>query len=199
MRKKLKLVAGVGLNNANYFVYQRIDGKQKRCPYYQAWKNMLDRCYSAPSLKRRSTYKGVSVCNEWLSFMTFKSWMENQDWRGKHLDKDIIKPGNKIYCPENCVFVSLRVNTILNGNKKLGEKYPLGVHKHNGLFVVQCCNVGNKRIKRSFGTSTQASNYYIKEKRKILFELSDKQENSRVSTGLKLHADLLLKQGGAVR
>jgi hypothetical protein len=40
----------------------------------------------------------------------FKKWMEQQDWDGKCLDKDIIAPGSKLYSPETCAFVLKATN-----------------------------------------------------------------------------------------
>ena len=72
---------------------------------------MLQRCYSESHLVRQPTYKGCSVCEEWLTFSNFKSWMEQQDWEGKQLDKDLLVYKNKIYSPETCVFVSSVINS----------------------------------------------------------------------------------------
>lgn len=76
-KKKLntpRLVHGIGINDADYVVQVKetigyVDGKRKRklvwiCPYYQAWKHMLERCYSAKFQKKRPTYSGCSVLEE---------------------------------------------------------------------------------------------------------------------------------------
>jgi hypothetical protein len=118
------LVCGVGINDADYPVMrtQRIgtkeNGKRRQkvlwtCPFYARWKNMLDRSYSTKFKARNPTYEGVFVCEEWLLFSKFKAWMELQDWEGKHLDKDILISGNKIYSPDTCVFVSAKINLFL--------------------------------------------------------------------------------------
>ena len=61
--------------------------------------------------------------------MEFKRWMEKQDWEGKQLDKDIIKKGNKLYCPEFCFFVDNKVNSILTDPAAARGGTPNGVHK----------------------------------------------------------------------
>ena len=127
-----KLVVGVGVNDANYPVvrFEMVSGKRKRvwiCHYYQTWMNMLNRVYSTyPS---NDAYRGnITVCDEWLTFSTFKSWMESQDWRGKELDKDL--KGCKLYSPANCIFVSKDVNIFCRlFNKQTNTGVP-GIIKH---------------------------------------------------------------------
>tara|TARA_R110002050_G_scaffold11693_1_gene39168 strand:- start:71 stop:445 length:375 start_codon:yes stop_codon:yes gene_type:complete len=104
-----KFIHGVATNDADYFTQY----KGKTCPYYSRWRKMLERCYSVEWQESKPTYKECSVCNEWLLFSNFKSWMINQDWIGKELDKDIINNGNKTYSPENCAFVSRKVNLLI--------------------------------------------------------------------------------------
>lgn len=106
-------VCGVGINDSDYVVQKKetikgIDGKRKQrlvwiCPYYRAWQSMLVRAYSKSYHKRRPTYIGCSVSEEWKTFSNFKSWMEGQVWEGKQLDKDLLVEGNKVYSEETCV------------------------------------------------------------------------------------------------
>ena len=115
MKPKI-LVCGVGINDADYVVKKfetigYVDGKRKRklvwtCPYHRAWESMLKRCYSAKYQERQPTYKGCTVSDDWLTFSNFRAWMIAQDWEGKHLDKDLLFEGNKIYSTETCVFVA---------------------------------------------------------------------------------------------
>ena len=81
LKRKSKLVSGVGINDADYEVqkYTVVSGKRKRiwiCPYYITWTHMLQRCYSEKSQLKHPTYKGCTVCDEWLIFSNFKTWME---------------------------------------------------------------------------------------------------------------------------
>ena len=79
------------------------------CPYFQRWANMIARCYSSKQREYTPSYAGVTVCEDWLRFSNFKSWMEQQDWEGKELDKDLLGDG-KFYSPETCCFISKRLN-----------------------------------------------------------------------------------------
>lgn len=80
---------------------------------YLTWQRMLGRCYD-PNNASRKNYEGCSVCQDWHNFQVFAKWFyENYPAQciGEiHLDKDIIKKGNKVYCPDFCKFVSLSEN-----------------------------------------------------------------------------------------
>lgn len=76
---------------------------------YKCWSEMLKRCYSDSYQRKKPTYSGCRVCDEWLVFQVFAKWYyENhpQDGGSYHLDKDIKIDGNKTYKPESCMFVS---------------------------------------------------------------------------------------------
>ena len=146
-RKRNKLVCGVGINDADYAVQHsvKIDGKWRivwTCPIYHIWKHMLSRCYSEKFHQRKPTYKGCSVCEEWLYFSKFREWVIQQDWKDKHLDKDWLVQGNKVYSPETCIFVTPQINTfILECTKSQGDCM-VGVswHKVKQKFIARCQN-----------------------------------------------------------
>ncbi|SDN48200.1 hypothetical protein SAMN05444505_108204 [Pseudomonas syringae] len=144
--RKPRLVRGVGHNDASYPVYgySNANGRQKRlwiCPFYAAWKDMLERCYSEKFLNRYPTYRGCSVESSWLSLSVFSEWMSRQDHVGKHLDKDILSPGNKIYSAETCAFISPQLNNFLTNTSSIREGLPTGVSKTTiGRFSARCRN-----------------------------------------------------------
>ncbi len=124
---KKKLLFGVGVKDEHLITTVFVEGKSKMCPYYQRWYDMLRRCYSETYQKNHPSYKDVTCCDEWLTFSNFKSWMEQQDWENKTLDKDLLDPSNNMYCPEKCIFVDIRINCLfLDAPTKRGE-YMLGV------------------------------------------------------------------------
>ena len=88
---------------------------------------MLQRCYSERSKIKNPTYKDCYVCEEWLYFSNFKSWMETQDWKDKHLDKDLLVCSNKVYSPKTCCFVTREINQFLTKSNNSRGSYPLGV------------------------------------------------------------------------
>ena len=135
-----KLVYGVGVNDLGYrtHVYEyvtenggrRVQKPVFKCKYYTVWKSMLERCYSNKYLESYPSYIGTSVCNEWLSATAFKKWMEQQDWSGKCLDKDIIVPKSKLYSPDTCAFVLNETNLFVTARDASRGDYPIGVHLH---------------------------------------------------------------------
>ena len=159
-----KLLYGVGINDSDYTTYKKTlieykDNKQKYntiwvCPYLSCWRSMLQRCYSEVYKKRQPTYKDCYVCDEWLTFSNFKSWMESQDWEGKHLDKDLLVCNNKVYSPETCVFVPRCINNFMLQSKARRGDYPLGVsyHIHHCKYQARICSgvAGGKKSTLEF-------------------------------------------------
>lgn len=114
-----KLVAGHGINDVNYTtqIYKIVEGRtpfgrKKKvrvwvCPYYEKWASMLRRAYSKVYHKKRPTYIGSSVCEEWLYLSNFIKWVDSQpedNWANLQLDKDFLVSGNKHYSPEKFSF-----------------------------------------------------------------------------------------------
>lgn len=195
--KVRKLVQGVGINDADYTVSIReivvgADGKRKqrlvwRCPFYRTWDHMLERCYSKAYHQRKPTYTDCIVCEEWLIFSNFKSWMQAQDWEGNQLDKDLLLPGNKVYSPESCIFVSRRVNLfMIECNAKRGE-WPIGVHwnKLSQKYIARIGD-GNGSVQHigSFTTPEAAHAAWLSAKLELAYELAAEQTDERVAKAL---------------
>lgn len=191
LHRKPKLVCGVGVNDADYVVHSKgPDGKRRMCPYYCAWQHMLTRAYC---LKRHAThpsYIGVTVCEEWHSFMAFRAWMEAQDWEGKQLDKDIIVPGNKVYSPATCAFVSSQINTLLIDSAASRGKWPIGVtwSKREEKFRAHIRENGRLRQLGYFTTPEAAHRAWRKEKLRIVRTAARECDDPRVSAGLLRHS-----------
>lgn len=185
-RKSGKLLHGVGLNDADYAVCPRENGKIVWCKFYRVWSSMLWRCYSKTKDVNSPTYKGVQVCEEWLRFSNFKAWMEKQDWEGKELDKDLLIEDNKIYSPSTCVFVTHKVNGFITDCRATRGEYPLGVclYKALGKFGSHCHE--NKELKYLglFDTPEEAHWAYKKFKAGLAVTLIQEQENPAVAEAL---------------
>lgn len=196
MSDKKKLVYGVGINDADSGVcrYETVDGKRKQvwiCHFYDVWKGMLKRCYSEKEQSRYPTYKGCYVCDEWLTFSNFKSWMEQQDWEGKHLDKDLLVKGNKIYSPETCIFVTALVNTFTtDSNAKRGD-FMIGVnfHKRDEIFEANCNNpfTNKKQYLGRFKTELEAHLAWRAKKHEHACQLAESElvSDPRLTEALK--------------
>lgn len=97
-------VHGVGINDIKEHTKNSI---------YQAWKDMLKRCYKLNS--------GAIVCREWLTYSNFKNWYEvNSEliratgYQGKlELDKDLNCQNGLMYSPSDCTLLPPEVNMFL--------------------------------------------------------------------------------------
>ena len=187
-----KPVYGVGINDAQYETQQFVDGKQVSCPYYSTWRGILQRCYSASYQERQPTYLGCTVCDEWLIFSNFKSWMKSEDWKGKALDKDILEPGNKIYSSVTCLFVTGAVNGLLNNSRSARGEWPQGVcwHKQAGSFQAQCWVNNVYKFLGCFSNPDEAANAYNSTKAKEITRIAYLQTDVRIRDGLLRHAEL---------
>lgn len=133
---KSRVVYEVALNDADYVV--------AGCPFYNTWKNMLRRCYTEGV--RSATYKDVTVCDDWLRFSKFKAWMQAQYWQNMSLDKDILKSGNRVYCPEYCRFVPKFINNLVLVKKSGKSKFGLGVSKDKNKFGAYSKDTSGKTV-----------------------------------------------------
>lgn len=183
------LICGVGINDADYIVSKKSNGVTVRCRYYSRWKDMIRRCYSERRGSEHAAYEGCSVCDEWKSFMSFRGWMQRQDWMNKHLDKDILIPGNKVYAPDLCVFVDDITNTFLTTGRPNGNGLLTGAvwDKSRGKFMATCGNPFSKKANNlgRFDTEIEAHNAWKKRKHQIACMLADVQRDERVAEALR--------------
>lgn len=194
MVKKVKKVHGVGANDCGYpvSIFGTVSGKSRRlwmCPYYSTWCSMLNRCYNTKTQARYPTYIGCTVAPEWLSFSAFRAWMLTQDWEGKHLDKDLLVIGNKLYSPEMCVFVPGKLNTFLNDCGSARGDWPVGVdlHKSSGKFRANCCNplTGKREYLGLFGCPDSAREAWRARKHELALRYADQQTDPRIAQALR--------------
>lgn len=192
--KKSKLVYGIGLNDADYVTqkFERINGKQVlvwKCPFYNTWTHMLSRCYSEKYRQTKPTYRGCLVCKEWLVFSNFKAWMESQDYKGKHLDKDLLIQDNKVYSPESCVFVDQKINSFTIDSAKTRGKYLIGVDwfKPASKFRSLCSNPFTNRREHLglFDNELQAHLAWKQRKHELANQLADTCSDEKLAIALR--------------
>ena len=195
MAGKRRLIHGVGINDADYEVqiYTYVDGNRVNiwtCPYYEKWTGMLERCYSNKQSEENPTYKDCTVCDEWLYFSNFRKWMEQQQWEGRALDKDLLFGGNKVYSPSACMFVPQKINSFIVTCEKARGSYPLGVTLNKRLkknpYISQCNSKnGSSRYLGGFPTPEQAHQAWLKRKLEVCESyLEEFQNESRTIKGL---------------
>lgn len=122
-----KLVAGVGYNSG---VYPSVGIKE-----HALWRSMLARCYTERNLKKKPTYVGCTVSENFKMYDFFYEWCNAQtgfnkvDENGRQfaLDKDLLIKGNKIYSEDTCVFVPMEINNVIVKSDSIRGEYPIGV------------------------------------------------------------------------
>lgn len=150
---------------------------------------MLRRCYSVKYQKDFPSYSGCSVSTGWLSFSVFREWMAGQEWEGNQLDKDILIPGNKIYCPEACVFVPRQLNLFTTDSNATRGEFPIGVswNKQASKFKASCCNpfTGKEEYLGLFLGQEEAHEAWRKRKHEHACTYADQQTNPRIANALR--------------
>lgn len=187
----------IAVNDANYKTrlvqnYINSDGKRTNkdvwvCPYFSKWKNMLSRCYGKSSHK---CYGKVSVCDSWLLFSNFKSWMEKQPWEGNSLDKDLLVLGNTVYSPDTCIFLPKHVNSFMIDQKKqqyTGTSY----HKYVGKWQANVSNPFTNKLENLgyYSSQKDAYNVWLERKRVLAKKLAQ-----TLGEEYKLVKDLLINR-----
>ena len=85
---------------------------------YNVWAGMVYRCKANNKYSRNYHDRGIEVCKEWrASFINFYNWAFQAGYRD---DLQIDRIDNdKGYFPENCRFVTAKVNCLNRRNNKL--------------------------------------------------------------------------------
>ena len=147
---------------------------------YTLWKNMLQRCYSEVYKKKRPTYEGCKVSENFKSYEYFYEWCHskigfgNEGW---HLDKDLLIKGNKVYSESTCVFLPQEINNVLTKSASSRGEYLIGVSwsETNKAFIARVNkNTGKSKHLGYFKTETEAFNTYKTAKETFIKEQADK-------------------------
>ena len=142
---------------------------------YNAWQNIINRCYNEELRRKFPTYKGVFLCEEWKCFQVFAEWFCLNYKEGWDLDKDIICKNCKVYSPETCAFVPHEINCLLVINHTHRGQLPIGVCKVKGdMYTAQLNRDGKDRYLGTFNTLEEAFQTYKAEKEKWIKEVADK-------------------------
>lgn len=158
-----KLVYGFGNNDYG--------GKVLGEKFYQSWLGMLERCYSDKMHSKKPTYIGCSVCEEWLSLSKFKEWYDENCVDGWHLDKDLIHKHNKIYSPDNCVFVPAKINNFMTENTAAKSGRLIGTSPYQSKFRAQVRNGLGGVIRKVLPTELEAHMFWKETKHKLALTL----------------------------
>ena len=166
-----KKICNIGINDAKYSI--------TNCPYYKKWRSIIERCCS------NNRYENHMICDEWIYFSNFKSWMEEQDWNNKILSKTLLSSKNNLYSPKYCVFVDYKIANIISIPNKGKYNYPIGVFydpcvkKYMSRF-----NNGEKNYTKYFKKSLDAHKFWQISKIEYIIELANQQNDQKIITAL---------------
>ena len=149
---------------------------------YSYWLNMNTRCNNKKYSDLYPTYEEVSMSEYFKNYNNFVVWCREQpeffkvNWV---LDKDIIKPKNKIYHEDLCCFVPHQVNGFFTFNKSRGNNLPLGVSwsESEGKYKSYCARLdGRNKTLGRFDNPYDAFSAYVKYKNNLAKCLADTWE-----------------------
>ena len=172
----LPSVYGIGVLGTKY--QPTINGVNTK--EYVLWTSMLKRCYSDVYKKKKPTYEGCEVSDNFKSYEYFYEWCYNQvgfsnkDWQ---LDKDLLIKGNKVYSESTCVFLPAEINLLLVKCTASRGKHLIGVNwcKTNRAFKARVSkNKGSPEHLGYFNTEIEAFNAYKQAKESFVKEQANK-------------------------
>ena len=173
-------VFGVGLLGTKY--PSEVNGVKTK--EYVLWADMLRRCYSEGFKKKRPTYEGCEVSENFKYYEYFYEWCNKQigfgnDGNGNpfHLDKDLLIKGNKVYSETTCVFLPQEINALLTKRTTSRGRYLIGVYWCNKgkAFRAQVSkNKGKRERLGYFNTEIEAFKAYKTAKETFVKEQANK-------------------------
>ena len=180
------LIYGAGINDADYSVRKSINGKRVFCHFYARWYDMLKRCYSKKYHKSQPTYAGCSVSDDWLVFSNFKRWMEQQDWRGKELDKDVLVKGNRVYSNDTCCFIPSKLNRFVRSFASSARYDGVSFHKNEKRFEAKIRNpfTGKRESLGYFANEDSALKACRKKKLEIAKQFAFNESNEKIKNAI---------------
>ena len=169
-------VYGVGVVGTKY--QPTINGVNTK--EYTLWRDMLKRCYSNDFKKKRPTYEGCEVSENFKSYEYFYKWCHKQigfGVEGWQLDKDLLIKGNKVYSESTCVFIPQEINSLLIKCTTSRGEHLIGVywHKKGKAFTSMVSkNKGRREHLGLFNTELEAFKAYKTAKESFVKEQADK-------------------------
>ena len=169
-------VFGVGILGTKYL--PSINGVNTK--EYKLWCHMLERCYNDTYQKKRPTYEGCEVGDNFKYYEYFYEWCHKQigfNSKGWQMDKDLLIKGNKVYSEDSCIFLPREINQLLVKRTASRGEHLIGVcwSKTNNAFKAQVGkNKGKQEHLGYFKTEVEAFNAYKQAKESFVKEQADK-------------------------
>ena len=200
---KIKSPYDRGVCNIGYVgegIYRAKDNNNNITPQYNTWSGMLYRCYSERIHNIRPTYIDCTVCEEWQNLQNFGKWYDENYYEIEEqrmdLDKDILHKGNKIYSPENCVFVPTNINGLFTKRQNCRGNFPIGVSfdKSKNLYAVGCGDGKGNYVK--IGTwgldyKEEAFQVYKETKEKVIKDIAIEYKNKYIQFPEQLYETMI--------
>lgn len=184
-------VFGIGYLGYGRFVpgERRMEAWQERINpvLHRHWRHVLERTIAGRDIKR---YEDCQVVEEWYNFQNFCEWAikqknstrKEENGRLWHLDKDMVSRGNRLYCPELCVFLPNEVNAFYT-KKEIGNTgYPgvnyikPGSKNAKEGYIARCCIGEERKYLGYYYSPEQAFEKYRQCKEAAARELANKWE-----------------------
>ena len=163
-----KSVLGVGFEGVGKYNFKDFLKIQK------LWFAMLTRCYSERYQITQSSYKDVTVCEEWHNFQNFAKWAE-ENWKpymdkSWQLDKDVICKDCRVYSSSTCAFLPAEINGLF-----VARTTDVGYRMTpQGNYMVRMSKTTGRVCYGRYASIEEASNVYKTEKEKYVKEVADK-------------------------
>lgn len=138
-----------------YITMENGVGKKERL--YSIYHGMKQRCYNKNSKGcHRYGGRGITICKKWLdSYLNFKTWANKNGYADKLTIDRVDNDGN--YSPQNCRWVTGRINTLNSSSVKLNYEKAQEIRKlrrEQGLTY--------KRLGEMFGISESTPQAIVK-------------------------------------
>ncbi len=126
-----------------------VANSKKRHRLYRIWANMKHRC------KTSIHYSHVKVCDEWIEYLGFKTWAEQNGYMNDLEIDRIDSLGN--YEPINCRWIQHKDNNCNKLAKKNGKSKYIGVNINNTKFIAKVAKDNKVIYQKSFGDELEAA------------------------------------------
>ena len=93
--------------------------------------------------------------------------MENQNWEGLELDKDLLVKGNKVYGPDTCCFIPQAINSLFGQGAKRKKNLHLPncvTLTRNGKYSIKIPIKPNKQYRKTLPSIKEAHIHALEKK-----------------------------------